>query len=208
LPFVFDPRSQFKQPLVIIQKSFPLIIKKTRELGENKADDFVRTVEERTKNGVTEYRVAESGKISPEPNSPNRLFMSSIFSSDKGFNITSQETTLHTPNETRITQRRTWDYGLVDGVYVLSKTMTKSYSIKTGESVFYEEIAFKDVNVNQPISSDVFSYKNLGLKNGDKFIDKIAGKEYKYQDASLVSIADIPAPASDKKETATAEPNK
>jgi hypothetical protein len=195
LPFVFDPRSHLKEPMAIIQKSFPLIIKKTRELGENKTDNLIRKVEEQTKNGITEYRVIESLKITLDPSDPNYFIMSSIFSSAKGFNMICQETTLHTPNETRTIQRRTWDYDLVDGIYVLSKTMTQSYSLNTSKSSFYEEIDFNDIKINQPISNEVFSFKNLDLRNDDKFIDKITGKEYKYQDANLVFIADINNPS-------------
>ncbi|MGD0077432.1 MAG: hypothetical protein ABSB91_02265 [Sedimentisphaerales bacterium] len=213
LPFVFDPKSQLKQPLAIIQKSFPLIIKKAKGLGGNKNYDLIKKVDENIKNGITEYRVTEQLKLTLEPNDPNYLLMSSIFSSNKGYNIISQITTLYTTNESKIIQRRTWDYVLIDDIYVLSKTLTQSYS-DTGKSTFYEEIAFNDIKINKPISDDVFSYKNLGLRNGDKFVDKIANKEYNYQDYNLVFVSDLPTPANGKQEaipskkTDVNEPNK
>jgi hypothetical protein len=38
------------------------------------------------------------------------------------------------------------------------------------------------------LDKNTFTYKNLGLKNGDQFIDKILQKEYTYQNGELIEL--------------------
>ena len=38
--------------------------------------------------------------------------------------------------------------------------------------------------MNAPIPTETFKYSNLGLKDGDVFIDKILGKEFRYEVAT------------------------
>lgn len=49
-------------------------------------------------------------------------------------------------------------------------------------------ITFTKSILNSPIPGETFNYRNLGLKDDDRLIDKIAGKEYKYQDANLILL--------------------
>ncbi len=198
-PPVFDPRQQLEQSLSIIQKSFPLIIKKTRELGENKTDGFIREVEECLSDDAIEYRVSESFKITNEPNDPNRILISSIFSSAKGFNMISKETTLRTSDGDKLIQKCTWDFNKINGIYVLNRTTIQNYSFNTGNPTFEETNVYSDIKINQPISNEIFNYNNLGLKDGDKFIDNIEKKEYKYKDKKLVFVKDINEPAKPNK---------
>jgi hypothetical protein len=185
-PSAFDPRELFDLPQQPVWKTLPKILKEIRERGEYKTDGYILKVEERTKEGITQYRITVPGKttLTPDKSRPgDYLFVSSTFSSDKGFNIILKETTT---NGDKLFQRHTWDYILIDGIYIPTKTTKQNYSLKTGSLVFEKTSVFKDVKINKPISREVFSYKNLGLKNGDKFVDKIEGKEYTYQDANLV----------------------
>ena len=58
----------------------------------------------------------------------------------------------------------------------------------SGVLTMKEIITFKNHLVNDPIPEETFTYKNLGLKDGDKFIDKIKNKEYKYKAGKLVEV--------------------
>jgi len=57
-------------------------------------------------------------------------------------------------------------------------------------------ITFKKSILNAPIPAETFNYRNLGLKDDDRLIDKIEGKEYRYEDAALVPIAGPKEPPS------------
>jgi predicted transcriptional regulator len=178
MPHPFDPRGSLSQPRDLVRRSFPIILKRIHKQGNK--------VEERTADGITEYRITiEPLRMSGDPNDSNYLVMSSTFSSDKGFNVILQETTI---NGDRLFQRCTWDYDAIDGIYVLTKTSVQNYEWETGKPTYIATDIFKNVKINQPISSEVFSYKNLGLKNGDKYIDKIESKEFEYKDDNLVEL--------------------
>jgi hypothetical protein len=104
--------------------------------------------------------------------------------------------------------KKSFEYQKVNGVYVPIRDTEDTYDYSRDFSLrSHEEDVFKNVRINDSIPAETFTYKNLGLKDGDEFIDRIASKEYKYQDANLVLIADLPAPASGKQEPAAAEPN-
>ncbi|MFA5422948.1 MAG: hypothetical protein WC374_03745 [Phycisphaerae bacterium] len=50
-------------------------------------------------------------------------------------------------------------------------------------------ITFTKSILNAPIPAEKFNYMNLGLKNDDRLIDKVAGKEFKIQNSELVEIS-------------------
>ena len=79
---------------------------------------------------------------------------------------------------------------MVNGVYVPSRTTEQNFERKNGELSYEAKYTFKNAKTNHPISQETFTYKNLGLKNGDKFIDKILDKEYTYQDGDLISASE------------------
>lgn len=47
---------------------------------------------------------------------------------------------------------------------------------------------FENFNVNTSIPSETFTAANLGMQNGDKFIDKVNDKEFTYQNDELVEV--------------------
>jgi len=111
-----------------------------------------------------------------------------VCSSEAGFNVVSFLTTY---NNGKMLENKTWDYGLIDGVYLPVRQIKQGFDYQTGNLTYQNTISFIGQKVNNPISDEVFTYKNLGLQNGDKFIDKILNKEYTYQDANLVFVADV-----------------
>jgi hypothetical protein len=186
-PVVFDPRSVFRvsQP---VWETFPRILQYIKEHGEYGIDGYTLSVEKRTDGTVTEYRLRQPGKLSGEPGklSPeNYLFITSTFSSAKGFNIISEE--IGSPDGSTTTLK-TWGYQLVDGVYLPIETTEQAFA-KNGELRYEEKSLFKNQRINHSIPPETFSYKNLGLQNGDSFIDKIASKQYTYKDGELVETA-------------------
>jgi hypothetical protein len=178
-PPVSDPRESFmvEQP---IWETFPRLLQYIELHGELSVDGYTLKVEERTIGNLTEYRIQIPGKVSVE----DYLFVTMVFSSAKGFNIVSYEET--DPKTGLFHKKKSWDYDLVNGVYVPSKTTEQIFERKNGELSYEEEYTFKNAKTNHHIPEETFTYKNLGMQNGDKFIDKILDKEYTYQDGQLI----------------------
>lgn len=176
---VSDPRERFVgiQP---IWEILPRLLQYINEHGELNVDGYRLKVEERTIRNLAEYRIQIPTRVS-QPG--HYRFITMVFSSAKGFNIVSYEVT--DPNG-KIFQRLTWEYELVSGVYLPSRTTEQIFERKNGELSYEAEYAFKNSQINRLIPAETFTYKNLGLKDGDKFIDKILGKEYTYQDGELI----------------------
>lgn len=190
-PSVFDPRELFGLPLQPVWVTFPRRIKVIKERGEYSIDGYALKVEERTEGGITEYRIQEPGKLSLEPsklNPGNYLFKTRTFSSAKGFNVILEETTR---TDGKLFQKLTWDYALVDGVYLPSKTTKQNFDWDSGGLTYETESVFRSLQLNHSIPAETFTYKNLGLKDDDPFVDKIESKEYKYKDKKLVFVADV-----------------
>jgi hypothetical protein len=106
-----------------------------------------------------------------------------IFSGEKGFNITSLE---NTRSDGKLFQKMTWDYDLVDGVYLPNKTTKQDFTGENANLKYKRECSFRDLKINHSIPPETFTYKNLGLQKGDKFIDEILNKEYTYEDGELI----------------------
>jgi len=176
---VSDPRECFMvgQP---IWETFPPLLQYINEHGKYGIDGYSLKVEERTIGNLTEYRIQRPGKVSPE----RYLFVTMVFSSKKGFNIVSYEVT--DPKSGLFHTKKNWGYDLLDGVYLPSRTTEQIFDRKSGDLSYEETYTYNNLKVNQPIPAETFTYKNLGLQNGDKFIDKILDKEYTYQDGELI----------------------
>jgi len=184
-PSVFDPRELFGLPLQPVWVTFPRMIKVINERGEYNVDGYRLQIEERISGDITEYRIQKPGKLSRDSkyksDPENYLFKTRTFSSAKGFNVILEEVTR--PNG-KLFQKFTWDYVLIDGVYLPSKTTKQNFRLDNGKISFEKKCTFKNSQINHPIPAEKFTYKNLGLENGDKFIDKILDKEYRYEAAT------------------------
>ena len=88
MPPVSDPRECFVvgRP---IWETFARVLQHMELHGEVSVDGYALKVEERKDGNDTEYRIQIPGKVSPI----DYLFKTMVFSSKKGFNITSLETT-------------------------------------------------------------------------------------------------------------------
>ncbi len=174
MPPIYEPRDSFGAGRTI-RETLPLVLQYINEHGELNVDGHRLKVEEHKYGDVTRYRVQLPARISPEAH----IFLKMVFCSDKGFNIVSYEDT--NPND-KVFQRLTWEYELVSGVYLPKKTTEEHFERPNGELSYHEESTFRNLQLNQPIPAETFEYTNLGLKNGDKFVDKIENKEYRYKE--------------------------
>jgi hypothetical protein len=105
-------------------------------------------------------------------------------------------------------------YEKIDNIYVPKTIHFVIFSNPDLKKHFDSLITFTKSILNTPIPIEKFNHKILGLKDDDRLIDKIAGKEYKIKDSNLVFVSDLPAPANGKQEAAPPkktdvnEPNK
>jgi len=85
--------------------------------------------------------------------------------------------------------QKSTEYQKVNGVYVPIRDTEETYSYESDFSLrTHKEWVFKNVRINEPIPAETFTYRNLGLKDDDKFVDKILDKEYIYKNEELIPV--------------------
>jgi len=183
LPPVLDPRETmrvFGNPLWKTFAQYLAYIDKHGQSSTLAGYTMKVAVEECNVGDVKKYKITLPSVLTGGP----KVYISStlVCSSEMGFNVVSY---LNTANYDRVLEHKTWDYGLINGVYLPLQTTKLSFDYQTGNLRRQSTSTFIDQKANVPISDEVFTYKNLGLQNGDKFIDRIVGKEYTYQDGKL-----------------------
>jgi hypothetical protein len=183
LPPVYDPRKSFSAFGDHTWELFPKLVELIKQHGKFSVDAYDLKVEELKDGDISKYRVTLPSKQNLE--SQLYLFFTLVFRSDKGFNIISFQETDHNG---RLLQNRTWEYDLVNGVYVASKMTQQDFDWSNGNLRHERIVTLKNQKVNSFIPEETFTYKNLGLNNSDKFIDNILDKEYTYQDGVLIEV--------------------
>ena len=115
---VFDPRESFNagEP---VWKTLQHVSEHIKKKGEWKIDGHNFRAEENNDGNVVHYRIIIPGKISDAI-----VFSTMVFSGDKGFNITLFEAT---DINGRIFQKATWDYDLIQGIYLPKETTNENY---------------------------------------------------------------------------------
>ncbi|MDD5063668.1 MAG: hypothetical protein PHQ35_02765 [Phycisphaerae bacterium] len=178
--YIFDIDSQ-------VWDRYPNYAKISEEKGKFEYSGLTMKAEQRTLSGDLQYRIHE-------PFIMNTLnikgWLINTFSEKAGYNIIDSE---RITADGKLMLRKSTEYQKVNGVYVPIRDTKDTYDHNRDFSLqIHEEGVFKNIFINDTIPEEIFTYKNLGLKNGDEFIDKIAGKEYKYEDANLVFVSDLP----------------
>lgn len=199
---VYDPRTSLKASKDQIWELFSDLLEIIEKDGKYSVDEYELKVEERKSGDITEYRIIMPSRVG-SPESYKYTFSQMVFSSDNGFNISSYKYTLGNI----MVRNHTWDYELVDGIYIPIKTIQKDFNWSDGTLRYESIVKFKNKKINKPIPEETFSYKNLGLEDGDMFVDEIVDKEYKYEDANLVFVKNLPASESSKQKNKEEEPN-
>lgn len=180
-PSVFDPRDLFDVRNPVWQQ-FPYIVEQIRESGEYIVDGYGLKVEQRILPNAVQYRVHQPAKTSLEG---GNIWLLKTFSTDAGYNMISSEVTSVNGG---LMHRQTLKYQSVQGVYIPSEATYENFDPNDGTLQYLKEQDFKNVRLNGVIPAETFSYKNLGLENGDEFVDKVLSKKYTYQDAALVEV--------------------
>jgi len=191
LPAVFDPRETMRifgditgESLDPLGGTFAKYLAFFGKEGGRSIDgDPTITVEECNVGGVKKYRIILLSLAKDSSGAKVHCFDNLVCSSKAGFNVVSHTIT---DSNDRVIANRTWRYGLVNGVYLPLQTTRAHFDYQTANLETQSTSTFIDQRVNHPISEQVFTYKNLGLKNGDKFIDKILGEEYIYQEGEFI----------------------
>jgi len=176
---IYDPRQSlrvFGNSLWETFANYSAYIDKHGQSGTLAGYTMKVTVEKCNVGNVKKYKIVLPGVLSGGP----EIYLSTtlICSSDAGFNVV---LCVDTANYNSVLGKRIWDYGLINGVYLPLQTTRVRFDKQTGNLDTQSTSTFINQKVNKSISDEVFTYKNLGLQDGDKFIDKIQDKEYTYQ---------------------------
>lgn len=177
----FDPRYETIDGSAF-RGTFLVLVNYIKKHGKFSIDGESLRIEERVSGDTTEYRLEIP---SLQANSGECVFTTMMFSSAKGFNITLSETR---SADGKLYQKAIWDYERVDGVYLPKRTMIQTFKGENAELTYERECVFTNFRLNQAVSENTFSYRNLGLRNGDKFIDRIADMEYSYENGELAPV--------------------
>jgi hypothetical protein len=181
LPSVFDPRDTIRIFGDINEETFaPLggtFAKYLKFFAKHPSLDGYPTikVEECVFGDMKKYRITLITLT--KDNDVAYLFDKIVCSSEVGFNVVSYSLT---NADGRILKEKTFEYDLFNGVYLPVQKIDLSFDYSTGNLKKQNTITFVNEKVNEPISEETFTYKNLGLQNGDEFIDEIENKKYKY----------------------------
>ncbi|MBW8039062.1 MAG: hypothetical protein FVQ85_03585 [Planctomycetes bacterium] len=178
---ISDPRRMFMPGGGYTWDHLGILIKKINRYGKIEFDGYTLQMEERIKGEIIEYKIIEPSVVSLERSDPNHyIIIAKIFSSQCGFNMIYWEVT--TGGGIPL-QKFTWEYELINGVFLPKRVVTKHYG-SSGEVALEKESTYVNNKLNQTISPETFEYTNLKLKEGDIFIDEILNKEYRYKAAT------------------------
>jgi hypothetical protein len=176
---IFDPRIESIDGRAF-HGSFLFLINYIEKHGEFRIDGQSLRIEKHVAGSTTKYRIEIP---SPQKNPGEFIFTTMIFNSDKGFNITLSETR---SADGKLYNKVIWEYEAINGIYLPTRTMSQTFKGENANLDNERECIYTNLKLNQALPEETFTYKNLGLQNGDKFIDKTLGKDYTYQDGELI----------------------
>ena len=178
---ISDPRRIFMPGTIPTWDYHDILIKKINRYGKIEFDGYSLQMEERIKGDVIEYKIIEPAVVSLERSDPNHyVILTKIFSSRCGFNMTYLEAAT---GSGMVFQKFTWEYELINGVYLPKRVVRKDYN-SNGEVSSEKDCTYTNSKLNQKIPAETFEYTNLKLKDGNIFIDEILKKEYRYKGAT------------------------
>ena len=145
-----------------------------------------------------EYRVVVPGKTCGE----RYLLIEMTFRADADFNITKHVTrAMHVlPATTSLNYKEIrWKYRQQEGLFLPFLIERESRTPDATQLTSLRTILLLVSEVNQPISPETFTMQNLGLQEGDRLVDKLAGGGVSvYEGGALrpldVNLSDIPKP--------------
>ena len=177
----YDPRKAFFPSGEFTWDNLKYITKKLDAYGKIEFDGYRFQIEECKRGEVIEYKIIQPSVVSLERSSPEHyIVLTKIFSSQYNLNMICWEAT--SGNGTPL-QKYTWDYEVINGVYLPKRVTIKIYGLNGEVTDEYDSI-YKNNKVNPKVLPEKFEYTNLGLKDGDIFVDEIMNKEYRFEAAT------------------------
>ena len=143
------------------------------------ASHFHISITEEKASDRTKYNI-QTRISTPTNKDPINIIMT--LDSSVGFNLTSRKVVDRTG---RTSQTLDLTYKESNGLYIPKSVHFVIFS-PSEQKLFDSWITFTKSILMVPIPAETFTHRNLGLKDGDKFIDKILGKEHTYQDGELI----------------------
>lgn len=160
---------------------FNSLAKQINKLNKIEVDGHKFKMEEHKKGQIIEYKIIQPASINKEVNSPeDYVIFTKTYSSQYAFNIIYWEIK---SGSGKLRQLYTWEYELVDNVYLPKRVVKKDYS-SLGEVVSEKDCTYNNNKVNREIPPGTFELKNLNLRDGDILVDEISKEEYEYQAAT------------------------
>jgi hypothetical protein len=168
-----DPREAFN----VARPIWEVLSRFSQALKMEGVETFGVVIKKKTETDGSTYRVEI---FDPGKNQPSGII---ILSSEVGFNPVYVEQRHDKGGFTRTTT----EFVEIDGIY-LPSIWNMSLYYPSDSQLLREVIrTMSDMQVNVPIPDSTFSETSY-LREGEKFIDKIQGKEYTYQDGDLIEV--------------------
>ncbi len=164
-----DPRTFF-YILISPWEQFSNLIKLHDLYLEGAADSFMEVKLEKSQVGESTIYCVQI--IDPESGEVGEKI---VLDSSKGFNVISVQQWY----KGKVLSKITRDFAKIDGVYLPINEDKLQYD-REGLLRHDENFTLSEMQINTVISEETFSIHNLGLKDGDGYLDETKGKEYKY----------------------------
>jgi hypothetical protein len=175
---IWDPRRAFFPGADFTWDVLDVLANKVERFGKIEFDGYKLKIEEITKDDDIQYTIVEPTIVNMERSKPqDYAILTKVFSSQCGFNMTSWQAA---DGSGRVFQKYTWEYQLVNGIYVPKRTVMQFYD-PNGVMTTEHDFTYENNKVNQEIPPETFEISNLKLKEGDIFKDEIENKEYRYK---------------------------
>ena len=133
-------------------------------------------------NDGTMYHVAHRYLFSETPGESHEQDV--ILRAKAGFNAV--EASQGTGSQRR--QKTTWEYRKIDGMLVPSSIRFEIVAVDESAFSFERVLTLEECNLNKPVNPASFTYKQFGLKNGERLFDRIENALFVYQDGEFVPI--------------------
>ena len=118
------------------------------------------------------------------------LVQEMTFRADVGFNITLM-VDRHPDGTVRVERR--WTYKQQDGFFMPSVVEVKTFDPRDGSLNTQSTVSLIESEINQPIAPETFTERNLGLQEGDRFVDKVAKRVFVHRGGALKTLDDVDA---------------
>ncbi len=140
-------------------------------------------LEEASKDGNRYYRTQMSFE-KPE------LHVTMVWSAAAGFNPVSFAMSSDPAGE-RLLSVKQWEWRKSDDIYIPDSHREVSYFAQDGLVNYRRDVALTDSKLNQPIDPDLFTYRGLGMGDGDLIVDRIKKVVFIIKNGEAVKLANF-----------------